>query len=250
VNSRYGRLAQEIRKLGIGSLNDSIFGEAKVSFEYDQEALQSIFNVLEPQAATLKKLSYYLFCLAASQYSSLEFEFTSLSDAIESIFEKHLAIDNDFIKEIIKSVKTPGYFAGQMFRLLELLANGEDGIIFSLRKQVQDKFGKFYNWESTFIDTIRNYSNNVVEQVVAAAAAAATATATSATSNTTIATGDDDEEETMASSSTSVSFESLLNEVLPEIIDFKNVAESISSLTEQRKFFLDIISDDNVRLSR
>jgi hypothetical protein len=167
---RFGRLGDCLQALAVGSLDEHLSGRMHLSVDFDNAGFASLvdmFSMNTVSEGTLKRLVRLLSCL---QDTSVEADYLRPSHLLQAwksflrgcgLFGEDAAdlsesIDN-LLNCLLEYLKTPGWLASKLHRLLEELANGENGIVRSLRVFLMTEFSSYANWEGIFRDHIKSW---------------------------------------------------------------------------------------------
>ena len=141
----YGRLASDIRKLGVGSLDERLKGEVRASASYEPSAVSTLLGLLEDHNLLQRPLKMLAGLLGSSRDLSLESEFEGVGDLLGMAGLEPLR----FLQEFVRS---PGWLSSAVHKAAEWLADAEEGVLRSLRNGVFEEFGKYHVWDDAFAD--------------------------------------------------------------------------------------------------
>lgn len=147
----YGHLAKDIRTLGIGSLSEKIKGEGHLFAAFEPIAFASLLRLLEDHPLLQKSLKIFVGLASSLSEISFESEFNSINDLFNIGEDKEL-------EKIRVFLNSPGWLSSAIHKMTEWLANGEEGVLRSMRKSVSETFGKYHQWDEVFDDFFRNLS--------------------------------------------------------------------------------------------
>jgi hypothetical protein len=136
---RYGRLARDINQLGLGSLSQVAQGEVEVRLEYESDAIHSLYSILEPSTLTQRALKHLLGVISSSSEFFLGGNFSRLED----LFTLLKCDSLPYAKTLFEGIKRPGWVSHLIHSLCEWLADGESGLVPSLRANSKAKFNNF-----------------------------------------------------------------------------------------------------------
>jgi len=143
---KYGRLAQDIARLGIGSISRDLQGELEVRLEYEADAVHSLFSILEKNTLAQMTLKRILGTISSTSEFLLTGTFSRLSEM--SALLRWNKIPQ--LKSFCDGIEMPGWLAHTINSTCAWLADGSDGLVPSLRQNCKNKFGKYPNYESVF----------------------------------------------------------------------------------------------------
>ena len=143
----YGGLSDDMRNIGIGSLDDKLKGQVKALAQYDGEGIASLLTLIESHSILYKPLKVFLAFLTSISDLSYSAEFESLYD----LFSTGLSEDG---KDIRKMIRTPGWLSAKIHSLSEWLADGDKGFLVSMRRSVYEVYGRFNKYEEVFPEAL------------------------------------------------------------------------------------------------
>eukprot|EP01034_Spumella_vulgaris_P025693 gene25693-32180_t len=154
-----GRLAVDNDKMGVGSLDEALKGLFSFNSTYEPDALGSLLSLVGRNNIVVAGLIKYIVYLSALRDVKLDGELDSFTELLELLQyfvvpETHLndgktvEADVNPISYWSSLLKTPGWLATTVNKLSEYLADGEDGVIPTMRAAARDAFGKYDNWTS------------------------------------------------------------------------------------------------------
>lgn len=146
----FGRLAADVRKLGLSSLGERLKGEVFVSTSYEPSALASFLALFEDHTLLQRPLKVLAGLLSSARDLSLESEFDSLSDLLRVPGAEPLA-------PLLEALSAPGWLSSAVHRAAEWLADEEEGVLRSLRGSVFETFGKYHVWDEAFTDFFSSF---------------------------------------------------------------------------------------------
>jgi hypothetical protein len=137
---RYGRLYEDMKRLGVGGLHDLMHGEFAFQCDFEAPAVQSFIDLLEQHSAAFPFLKSNL-----KKLSSLkDFIFEGTYPAVGDVPYMQ---NNRWFQE---AVRTPGWIATQIHAMAELLADGDNGIMRSMKMNAIDTFGTYGSFDAKF----------------------------------------------------------------------------------------------------
>lgn len=144
----FGRLADDMTKLNYGSLDDFIKGNFESIIEYEAEAVNTVIELLESHTTSYVLLKNITNFISSCDNITIESKFTFFSEIFHSISDKGWGLS--WIKDLKEAITKPGYFSQLIHKLSEYGADGDTGLIRSLRIWVLNEFGKYNEWETIF----------------------------------------------------------------------------------------------------
>jgi len=137
---RFGRLAEDLRRLGIGGLQELLHGQYEIQCDYESHAFQSFIDILEQHTAS---------------FVALKDTLKNLSSLKDFLFEGTYAQLGDIpylqrFPWLQEAIRTPGWISKQIHTMAEILADGDTGIIRSMKMNAVDTFGTFGSFDSKF----------------------------------------------------------------------------------------------------
>lgn len=158
---RYGRLANDMAVLGIGSMDEFLSGEFNVSIKYDPEAVCTLMPLLKKHTLTqiyFKKM-LNVFCTLKNMTWDAKVE--KLSDIFDIFRDVGL---HDYIQYLcggqegfdwLQYVATaPGMISNLIDSLSQFLADGEIGVMREMKLVAAEKVPKFafynFDWDPVF----------------------------------------------------------------------------------------------------
>jgi hypothetical protein len=161
---RYGRLARDINLLGLGSLSHSAQGEVEVRVEYESDAIHSLYGILESHSLAQRSLKHLLGMISSSNEILLTGKFDRLEDLLTLLKcdhhegqghgqgQDHSEGQMPFLKEIFEGIRRPGWISHLIHKHCEWLADGEEGLVPSLRANSKAKLNtnNFSNFTKPF----------------------------------------------------------------------------------------------------
>lgn len=162
----FGRLGSDMQALGFGSLDEMLRGSLRCSVDFESEGFGSLVKLLSDHTVAEPLLKKLLIFLSTLQGITADCSYRKLSHFIEAVKSSFVSADllgstawNDSIMQWFSSIQskvtTPGWFTANLHAMLEFLANGEDGLVRSLRLFLAQKFTSFDDWEKIFRDNLR-----------------------------------------------------------------------------------------------
>jgi hypothetical protein len=165
---KFGRLGDAMQALAVGSLDEYLAGALDVLVDFDNEGFSSMVDMFSTNTVsewTLKSIVRMLSCLQDISVNSDYLRPTHLLDALKSLLQKSGLLGDEgaawgrlleeLFASIEQSLKTPGWLVSKLHRLLEDMANGDNGIIRSLRIFLMTEFSSFASWEGKFREHLR-----------------------------------------------------------------------------------------------
>lgn len=146
----FGRLTDDIVKVGLGSLDKQLKGDIAVSAQYDTEAISTLMELFEPHTTTHRFFKVVVSMLSSMQTISFDSKYEHLSHILK-LFDPVLTLTSATLMDLLCK---PGYLATMIHTVAEFLADGEAGLVRTLRKDVLEEFGKYDKWFSTFADSL------------------------------------------------------------------------------------------------
>jgi hypothetical protein len=143
---RYGRLARDINQLGLGSLSHLGQGEVEVRLEYESDAIHSLYSILEPNTLTQRTLKHILGVIS----SSSEFFLGGSFPHLENLFTLLKCDSLPYAQTLFEGIKRPGWVSHLIHSWCEWFADGEEGLIPSLRANSKAKFNNFSQFTKQF----------------------------------------------------------------------------------------------------
>jgi hypothetical protein len=148
---KMGGLANDIRHLGIGSLNEFLSGHFNCTIEFDREGFESLLPLLSPHTMAENALKRLIRLFSSLQNVKYEAEYENIAELIQAfimyikstkLFYGLTVLETimKFLDSLLDIVKTPGWPAKIIHKLLESLADLDEGIIRSLRTYVANIF--------------------------------------------------------------------------------------------------------------
>ena len=153
---KYGGLANDIRRIGLGSLNDELKGELKASVQYDGEGLDSVRSLLEGHSVMYPWLKVFVTSFAGMTKYMHEAEFENVAEMLNFA-------NNELFAELRNNLKTPGWFSSVIHNLIEYLADGPDGLLVSTRRGVHENYGRFSSWDHVFSEMLGDLDMNNID---------------------------------------------------------------------------------------
>jgi hypothetical protein len=167
---RYGRLGRDLNRLGLGSLSHLAQGEIEVRVEYEGDAMNSLYSILELQHTLAQRsLKHVLGIISSSQDITLTGKF----DHLEDIFTLLKCHQVPLLKEILEGIKRPGWISHLIHKHCEWLADGEAGLVPSLRANSKAKLNS--NNFSNFTKQFQRFNSNSASASGSAAGSVASA---------------------------------------------------------------------------
>ena len=157
---KYGRLAQDMQRLQIGSLSDQLVGEGSLSVEFEAEGVLSLLDLLESRTTQSSLLKYVIAYVSSIDKVKIDTRFDNICQALQRLADVINPQHSDhyskshLIQQLIDVCKGSGTVAKAVNRVLEFLADGEEGVLRSLRLNIQNEFGKYTEWESIFAEKL------------------------------------------------------------------------------------------------
>jgi len=137
---QYGKLVDDIRRTGIGSLHGLLKGQCLISCDYEAPAIHSFAALIDKHSVAFPDLKSLFGWLASTKDFLVEATYDKIGFAPwVSKFQS--------VKEILM---TPGWIAKLIHKVAEYLSDGEDGLVRSMKLAVIDKFGTFGSFDAKF----------------------------------------------------------------------------------------------------
>eukprot|EP00597_Dinobryon_sp_UTEXLB2267_P010873 CAMPEP_0170099730 /NCGR_PEP_ID=MMETSP0020_2-20130122/1214_1 /TAXON_ID=98059 /ORGANISM="Dinobryon sp., Strain UTEXLB2267" /LENGTH=1015 /DNA_ID=CAMNT_0010322445 /DNA_START=705 /DNA_END=3753 /DNA_ORIENTATION=+ len=142
-----GRLANDSKKVGIGSLNEMLHGNLLLNFNYAPDAVASMLNLVGSNPLLKHKIIDFVNVLSATKEVKVESDLSLISH----MFELLELLGVSFAKVLNRDLLgTPGWLAAFVNDICEYLADGSNGVIPSIRNSVLKAFGKYHDFEKEF----------------------------------------------------------------------------------------------------
>lgn len=141
-----GRLAEDIDKVGLGSLDTFLKGEATVNIDFDTEGISTLFDLLENHTFLNTYLKKLLSVFSSLEKFNIEGYFPKFSDVLK------LGDDASTMQKFKKFLSTPGVVATTIHAFMDALADGDEGFIRSFRLFTFQEFGQYDSWESIYME--------------------------------------------------------------------------------------------------
>jgi hypothetical protein len=173
---KYGKLADDVRTLGLGSIDAILQGELNVSVDYDAEAIKTAFPLFEKHTLAQRYIKKLLYSISSVKSMTWDAEVDKLSDLFD-IFQD-LGI-SDYITILLGSqekyewlkhiLREPGIFVdnlnipvtnhtssgmadGLLNSFSEWLADGELGVL----REMKRKAAELVSWHELSIYALHN----------------------------------------------------------------------------------------------
>ena len=149
-----GRLKDDIRGLGVGSLNETVAGKIKMSAAYEPECVSTLLPLAECGHTLSQQLWKRVIAAVSSLFEvSADSDFQSLEHALDMIFHILTALGvplHGVDREVKAGIREPGWVAKKLHEVSAWLADGRDGVIRSLRKTALADHGRFDQFHHIF----------------------------------------------------------------------------------------------------
>lgn len=142
---RYGRLFDDCQQLRILSLDELLVGKCNVNIEYDPEALNSLFTIIDAKSFTWKSQVWSILRAVFLRHGEFDVHYEHMDGFLRGMFNLSLSWLTDSQSFVHK-------FEG----IMSYWADGEHGFIPSLRHYLSDVFGKYHNWEDILDDFLQS----------------------------------------------------------------------------------------------
>jgi hypothetical protein len=145
---RYGGLSNAIRQIGIGSINNIMQGEYEVRCEFEKESMTSLLNILEEHTLSQSSFKYLLKWFSSLISNNIVLSSPNIGSVLKciiTVFIPQLHVDGSFCN-------IPGLPAQFLHECMKFLADGEEGLIKSIRTNTKAKFSKCF----TFTDMLKS----------------------------------------------------------------------------------------------
>jgi len=143
----FGRLTDDIAKIGLGSLDKQLRGDISLSAQFEADAINTLMEFFESHTTTHRALKMIVSTLGAIQTINFDGKYDHLSHILNLFNPEWTASLSDLLCK-------PGYLATTIHKMSEYLADGDEGLIRTLRKDVLEEFGKYDKWFNTFADSL------------------------------------------------------------------------------------------------
>jgi len=201
---RYGRLVEDMKSTGIGALHEFLQGQYEITLDFESEALLTLLNMLESHSTAFTYLKTQIKNLA------------SLKDFIvEGTYER--LGDMPFLKKysnIMDIIKTPGWLVRKMNYISETIADGDSGIIRSMKLNALDHFGTYGAFDSKLsqvFSSLGKYKKDRKDEKEA------------------ILDDNKDDDHAGGKKAGKSQLDELLDDVFPSILDSKNLENKIAA---------------------
>jgi len=146
-HERYGGLADDMRNLGIGSMDDILKGEVVALGVFDGEGIATLLSLMEPHSMLYLPLKYGLTFLTSITDMKHEADYEKVSELFEFG-------SSDAGLAFAKTLRCPGWLSSSIHKWSEWLADGNEGLLVSLRQGVQETFGRFGRFDEGFVELV------------------------------------------------------------------------------------------------
>lgn len=146
-HEHYGGLANDMLNLGIGSLDDIVKGECVALGVYDGEGVATLLSLMEPHSMLYRPLKYLLTFLTSITDMKHEADY----DKVSEIFETG---STDGGLEFAQTLRCPGWLSSSIHKWSESLADGNEGLLVSLRQGVHETFGRYSRFDDVFVELV------------------------------------------------------------------------------------------------
>ena len=137
---RYGRLGEDMKSLGIGGLHDLMHGQFVSEIEFEGPALQSFMNLFDDHSAAFPFLKEMIGYFVVMKDCIYEGDYSGSGDI------PYLK-GYTWLQEVLH---TPGWLAKMVHTLAEGIADGDEGIMRSVKNNALDHFGTYASFDSKF----------------------------------------------------------------------------------------------------
>ena len=141
-----GRLKLENDSIGVGSLNEKLSGRLNFQSTFEPDALFSLLGLLGNNAANIPTFLRRVCFMSSVKDFRMEGELEFLSELFQFL---DTDLGNNFNKNILCN---PGWLSRIVNSLSAYLADGEAGVVPTLRRYLRNHFGRFDNWEPHFTE--------------------------------------------------------------------------------------------------
>ena len=149
-----GRLKDDIRGLGIGSLNETVAGKIKMSAAYEPECVSTLLPLAECGHTLSQQLWKRVIAAVSSLFEvSADSDFQSMEHALDMFFHILTALGvplHGVDRDVKAGIREPGWVARKLHEVSAWLADGREGVIRSLRKTALADHGRFDQFHHIF----------------------------------------------------------------------------------------------------
>ena len=144
-HEHYGGLANDMRNLGIGSLDDIFKGRIDALAAFDGDGIASLMSLMEPHSMLYSPLKYLLTFLMSITDMRFEADYEKVSEMFE-------VGNNPGFLEFAETLRIPGWLSSTIHSWAQSFADGEEGLLVSLRKGVHECFGRYSRFDEVFLE--------------------------------------------------------------------------------------------------
>ena len=144
---QYGGIGRDMKNIGIGSLAEKAKGRLQMSVHYDAAAISSLLDLIEKHSVMYPHLKYLLAFVTSISDWLYEADYDNIAEMLG--FAR-----NETFRQLKENVKTPGWFSSFIHSCSEWLADGDDGVLVSLRQGVHETFGRYSRMEEAYPEVI------------------------------------------------------------------------------------------------
>lgn len=142
-----GHLSRSVETLRMGSCDDLVRGLVFGRVELQDGCISSLYSVCEQQTYAQMTIKKVLLLLSNIRDVNATLAFENVSDLL-----KPFVGDTEFLK-------SPGWLARAIHDLQEVLADGDKGVIPTMRRETLEVFKKYESFESSFDELCAPFSS-------------------------------------------------------------------------------------------